>query len=77
MRGAGNDTLPGANPYGVSSDDGSSDGSEGIDVPLDEAAQAVLKAWLSRTRVQLGLPAKGITRPDISSDNDSGKAVVV
>jgi hypothetical protein len=72
MRGAGDDGGTGGNPYDISTDDGSSgDSDDGVDVPLDEAAQAVLKAWLSRTRAQLGLPAKGISRPDISSDDDS------
>lgn len=75
MRGA-RDEPSGANPYGVSSDDGSSDSDDHVDVPLDEAAEAVLKAWLSRTRQQLGLPPKGITRPDISSDGDSGENTI-
>ena len=70
MRGA-DDYGDEANPYAISSDDGSSSDDGDLDVPLDEAAQAVLKAWLSRTRAQLGLPAKGITRPDISSDDDT------
>jgi len=56
IRGARDDPS-GANPYGVSSDDGSSDSD-----------------WLSRTRQQLGLPPKGITRPDISTDDDSGES---
>ena len=72
MRGARDDDGTGDNPYGISDDDGSSDDSDDVAVPLDEAAQAVLRAWLSRTRQQLGLPAKGISRPDISSDDDSG-----
>lgn len=75
MRGAGDDDgLAGENPYGISSDEGSSSDDDNMEVPLDEAAQAVLRAWLSRTRAQLGLPAKGITRPDISSDDDSGNS---
>jgi hypothetical protein len=73
IRGARDDPS-GANPYGVSSDDGSSDSDDNVEVPLDEAAKAVLKAWLSRTRQQLGLPPKGITRPDISTDDDSGES---
>jgi len=73
MRGFGDDEGEGKNPYGISSDEGSSSDDDNMDVPLDEAAQAVLRAWLSRTRAQLGLPAKGITRPDISSDDDSGE----
>ena len=74
MRGIGDDEgMGGENPYGISDDEGSSSDDDNMEVPLDEAAQAVLRAWLSRTRAQLGLPAKGITRPDISSDDDSGE----
>jgi len=73
MRGIGDDEgMGGENPYGISDDEGSSSDDDNMEVPLDDAAQAVLRAWLSRTRAQLGLPAKGITRPDISSDDDSG-----
>jgi len=56
--------------YDISSDEGSSESDGGPPATLDDAAKAVVRAWIARTRSQLGLPEKGISRPDISSDSD-------
>jgi hypothetical protein len=67
MRGA-NDDKERADPHDISSDERTSDEEDNLNVPLDEAGKTVIKVCLSRRRAQLGLPAKGIARPDFSDD---------
>jgi len=61
----------------VSSDDGSSDESDGVrnvKVALDQVSKNVLRLWLASTRRRMGLPEKA-PRTELSSDEESDSDV--